>query len=164
MLAPGAMCPPLLMATAPAIEPVPPSVPPLLTITGPLPVPLPEVLFTSSVPAETVVPPMYVLPPDGGASVKTPEPVFVSPPTPLMTPLNAVELSLPPVVSVLALRLRFPPDAPPPASEPMTSFTGVPLVGKTESVTPAELASSIDAKSPMAFPPLSTSDPSATLR
>ena len=82
MLAPGAICPPLLTVTAPEILPVPPSTAPELTTTEFVPVPLPVELFTSNVPPEIVVVPVYVLPAER-ASVNVPEPVFVNPPEPL---------------------------------------------------------------------------------
>jgi hypothetical protein len=60
--APGAMVAPLFIVTllAPALmNPEPPStVPALFTVTEPVPVPEPEVLFIKSVPALTVVPPV----------------------------------------------------------------------------------------------------------
>lgn len=43
--------------------------------------------FASNVPSLTVVPPVYVLPPDGGLRMRMPLPVFVSEPSPLKTPL-----------------------------------------------------------------------------
>ena len=51
------MLPPLLTVTVPLTVPLPPKVPGELTVTAPEPVPLPVVLFTSSVPSFTVVPP-----------------------------------------------------------------------------------------------------------
>ena len=54
---PPVIRPPALTVTGPAIVPLPPSVPPS-TCTAPLPVPLPLLLFTSSVPALTVVRPV----------------------------------------------------------------------------------------------------------
>jgi hypothetical protein len=58
MLLPGVRCPPELTKTLPAIEPVPARNAVLLTFTSPLPVPLPVVLFTRSVPALIAVPPL----------------------------------------------------------------------------------------------------------
>src|SRR5256885_15374055 len=99
--------------TFPWIVPVPPSTAPELTVTPPVPVPLPVKLFTSSVPPATVVPPVYELAPDEGASVKTPEPVLVSPPAPLNTPPKIVELLLPPAGG-LAESETVPPGGTPP--------------------------------------------------
>src|SRR5947199_214740 len=75
------------VVSLPSIEPVPARVRPL-TVTLPVPVPLPEALFTASVPAETVVPPLYVLAP---LRVTDPALVLVMAPVPprlaLMLPL-----------------------------------------------------------------------------
>src|SRR2546423_10565729 len=96
--------------------PVPPSTAPELTTTDPVPGPLPLVFITSSVPPATVVVPVYELPPDDGESVKVPVPALVRPPVPLTTPPKVVELLLPPVVSVIELRVTLPPLPP---SEPI---------------------------------------------
>jgi len=50
--------PPLATLTAPLMAPVPPSSAPELTETGPVPVPEPTVLDTSSVPPVMLVPPV----------------------------------------------------------------------------------------------------------
>ena len=75
---PGLTVEPLAIVSAPTV-PAPASVPPLDTETAELPM---EPL-TSSVPALTVVPPLWVLVPD---SVTVPVPCFVSVPVPLSTP------------------------------------------------------------------------------
>src|SRR5947209_8194469 len=54
---PGASVPPLLTVTAPEMVPVPDRVPPV-TVTGPVPVADPLTLVTVSVPWATVVPPV----------------------------------------------------------------------------------------------------------
>src|SRR5262245_42063755 len=69
-------------------------------------------LATTSVPALTCKVPSNVLAPD---NVHVPVPTLVTPPAPLMTPLNVVDALLPPVVNVPPLRRT----APPPASEPI---------------------------------------------
>ena len=48
--------------TRPAIRPLPPSAAPFVTITSPMPVPLPARFVTSNVPPSTSVPPSYVFP------------------------------------------------------------------------------------------------------
>src|SRR4051794_33561073 len=63
----------------------------------------------TTVPAETVVPPVWVLAP---ASVHVPVPAFVSPPVPFTLPANVVELLSPPVVSVPAPRATALPATP----------------------------------------------------
>src|SRR5262249_30250332 len=136
MLAPGARCPPLLTVTAPEIMPVPPRVLPELTTTELVPVPLPLVLLINSLPSLIVVMPEYVLP-ARRPSVNVPEPTFVKLPALLNKPLNVVELPFPPVVSVVIsgdVKLIFPPDEPPPESEPTVSD---PLIVRA---TPAVLA------------------------
>src|SRR5437868_15251699 len=70
---------PVPTVTLPAIVPVEPSVP-ALTFTAPVPVPELRLLLTNSVPAVTVVDPVYVFDP---LSVKVPVPIFVrEPPVP----------------------------------------------------------------------------------
>src|SRR5690348_10938091 len=58
---PGATWPPDETVTSPETLPVPPSIPPLLTFTGPLPVDEPTTLLAKRVPPVIVVPPEYVL-------------------------------------------------------------------------------------------------------
>src|SRR5688500_12590883 len=60
---PGGGAPPRWTVTAPAIGPLPPIVPPLFTVTAPVPVAEPLVFDARSVPPLTVVPPLYVLAP-----------------------------------------------------------------------------------------------------
>src|SRR5262249_50811576 len=67
----------------PEIVPVPPTVAPLATVTAPLPVPLPAMLVTSSVPTFTVVPPVYVSADD---NVMVPAPALINPNAPLIVP------------------------------------------------------------------------------
>ena len=57
-LLPGASAPPSLMMTGPRMKPLPPSVPPRLTVTEFVPVAEPEVLLASSVPPFTTVGPV----------------------------------------------------------------------------------------------------------
>ncbi len=61
-LLPGARMPPAFTDTMPTV-PVPASVAPLATVTGPVPVAEPVRLFAASVPAEMVVAPVYVFAP-----------------------------------------------------------------------------------------------------
>jgi hypothetical protein len=79
---PGAKLPPAFTVTLAfdvVMKPVPPSVAPLLTVTAPAPVAVPEVLFAIRVPALTVVPPVYALLP---LSVVVKPPVLNNEPLP----------------------------------------------------------------------------------
>ena len=77
-----------------------------------------------------------------------------------MTPPNAVEPPLPPVVSVAApaaLLVTLPPAAPPPARLPIVSLAA------RSSATPAVLASTTAPVSAMALPPDTASVPAFTV-
>ena len=76
--APGAAVPPVFTIRPPTL-PVPPSVPPLFTVT----VELPMEPFTANVPAFTRVGPEYVLVP---LRLSCPDPSLTTPPVPLITP------------------------------------------------------------------------------
>jgi hypothetical protein len=69
-----------------------------------------------------------------------------------------VEFPFPPVVRVVVPMLTLPPVVPPPAREPMVSLA--PMVRET----PAVLERLMEARSPMAPPPLRTRDPPTTLK
>src|SRR5438105_15894460 len=127
---------------------MPPSTAFALTATGPEPVPLPVELLTRSVPAATVVPPLYELPAER-ARVKIPEPLLVNPPVLFNWPLNVVELLLPPVTR-LEESETLPPEAPPPERDPIVSLAPLTVIP-----TPAVLPRLMAARSPIAVPPSS---------
>src|SRR6202011_1507531 len=85
----------------------PRTAPALYTVTEPVPVPEPEVLFTKSVPALSVVPPAYVLAP---LSVTVPEVVFTSATVePPASPTFTVPLRASKPVEAVALRILDEP-------------------------------------------------------
>jgi hypothetical protein len=90
---PGASVPPLMVVEG--NMPLPPMLPPAFTVS-----PLDDAIepFTESVPALTVVGPVYVLMP---ASPSVPVPAFTSPPLPSIEPAKLVEFAVP-TVSELA--------------------------------------------------------------
>src|SRR5262249_34058947 len=89
------------------ILPLPPRVAPALIATAPVPVALPTALFASSVPAEIVVPPVYVL---LLVSLRLPNPDFVNELpaiTPSKPPLKPLVLTTPPPGPRSIWRLTF---------------------------------------------------------
>src|SRR5579859_6988590 len=80
---PGIKVPPLFTVTEPRMKPEPPSLPELLTVTLPEPVPLPARLLSRRVPALMVTGPVKVLLPD---KAKVLEPERVRLPEPEMEP------------------------------------------------------------------------------
>ena len=88
-------------------------------------------------PVTSIAPPLIVVPPEYellALSVNVPVPVFVRAPAPESTPLNVVEVLLPPRVKVPVLLLSDPA----PAREPKVSFPAKLITAPFDTVTAAE--------------------------